>query len=332
VTDPKQPAPGTDLAKRDPDEVDEPASSAVSIPTVPAPTRRQRRSAEERRKLAKDHTVRAVADVVRKPLELTYDTDGAELEEGSGEPSLVRKLVADAVRLAESAGEGLFRVKQVSFPHSVTIQFVPVVAGAIRETIDRAVEDDPEREVTDDEIQLWVPESVAAAAEISHVLSLPPEQAFPEAMGIRASLARAYAETARTLVETGASVTIEGPGETVASIDRTEAQRVVDVADQGIDVEPTTITIRGVLIGADSSSATFKVRLDPEAGRPDALAPQLKNVEGNYNTRSREAVEKQSLWNSGVVADVLLIRKQFPDRTKPTITGYSFQDIRPYGG
>jgi hypothetical protein len=110
-----------------------------------------------------------------------------------------------------------------------------------------------------------------------------------------------------------------------------KAETLLGIAGTPIAIEPEPLQIRGILSAADASAATFKVRMDDDFPRPEGIPPQTRYIEGSYNSAAREAVEKHSLWNARVIATVIATRAQYADRIYPTITGFAFESIAPFG-
>jgi hypothetical protein len=269
-----------------------------------------------------------VRETINNGLALTFESP--DVEGGSGKPRTVNSFAADVARLVEAAGNQ-FRLKQVTFQHSVTFRLIPEDAeAALRalEAIEVADDDLPVGETMAGAAEL---EAVAAAIELTNVLALPADEALPAAVKVRPALAEAYVHLAKTLDDKQASLRVGDPDAPAAEVTRDKAHAIVEIAENPVPAPPAEIEIRGILSAADAKAATFKIELDEDFPRPPGMAPQTRYVEGEYNSASREAVEKYSLWNSRVVATVIAKRAQYPTRLQPTITGYSFQSIRPFG-
>ena len=264
-----------------------------------------------------------VRETLETGLELTFKS--SEVEGGTGRPSAVRTFAADVAAVVEAVGDTL-RVKQVNFARSVTFILVPAERD---EALPHLAGRDDDEVLGEDAPELAQLEGVRTVIELASVFALPADDALPAAVAIRPALAQAYVRLARTLKDKHASMEVAAPLIEDAHVSEEKATRLVEVADEPIRLPPDEITVNGRLIAADANTLHFRVKLAEDYPRPEYMAPQTKYVEGVYADPAKLAVEKHSLWNSEVSADLIVSLAQYPDRLYPTMTGVTFVRMRP---
>jgi hypothetical protein len=248
-----------------------------------------------------------------------------DISANDGKPSAVRAFTADATRYIEATGRA-FRTTSVGLENSITFEFTPEVSQSARDELRDIAEATPERELDPAELERLVPDSVLAGVEAAQILSLPPEDAFKEARALRSKLAKAYGDLSRTLVEYEGSILVDGlAANTEFSLAR--AKEAVEILDNPKPAPPLELEVHGTLVGADSSAAQFKLRIDPDR-HPEELAPQQRFIEGAYTTAAREAARRGGLWDRKVVAKIRFFRVQEPDRINPTLKEADFFGLR----
>jgi hypothetical protein len=275
----------------------------------------------------------ALAPTLLAPVKAIFTGDG--ITSGSGDFDRVMHLATQIHNLAVTLGAHLNLV-QIFFGNSVTVEFRPLVPAAVLEEAERLSRDDPEGEITVDEIERLMPPSVVGAAAAARILRAPPAEALEQASRYGADTRDALLALSEAIAESDGSMRLEAPGDREAVIDAGDAEEVLLSAAPAAAEEklrPRTMRVVGTLsrieAGDDRREPEFSLRLDPKL-KPKDFAPTRRYVEGRYTSSALSDVNREGLVDQLVIASVRAWPVRVPRRKRLRFDRFVFERLEPY--
>ncbi|MBJ7518465.1 MAG: hypothetical protein JHC84_02115 [Solirubrobacteraceae bacterium] len=295
-------------ASADDADADEVATDAVEPPP--------RRGTAKRRKLGgvieKYRNVTGTTDMM-----VTHDQRYAErlllqgegLTDRGGPADVVLDLVRDWVRAIKAVNPGANPVLERLVPTSS----MEIVLHPPDEEIVDAGRRQAYFEDTDS-LDVALPETTLAIAAITTVLTAEPEAGAEAARTIGVTAADAIRDLAADLADREIEATIGLGSDSATKIEPEHLLRVVEQLDATSELPPVTVTVVGVLNGANSrGDGQFEIETDAQVQLDPAFGRRKKAgdvVQGALTPKARREIRKDNLWDRHVEARVQLVRRQ----------------------
>lgn len=270
-----------------------------------------------------------------EPLRVVFRGDG--ITSHGGDFDKVMHLTTQLYDLAVSLGSNLELV-QIFFGNSVTVEFKPIVSDEIRAEAQELVDQDPNGEITEDEVERLIPPSVVGAAVTARLLNAPVEVAVEEASRYGAPVRDAYVELLEAVADSDGGLELEAPGDRRAVVTTGDAEAVLSTIEPGAGerrLRPHLLEVIGTLsmieVGDENRDPAFRLRLDPDR-RPDVFAGNRRYVEGRYTSSALQDVNQNGLVEEAVRATVRAWPVKVPNRKRLRFERFVFEKLEPYDG
>jgi hypothetical protein len=170
----------------------------------------------------------------------------------------------------------------------------------------------------DEESFEGLPDTTVAIASVADVLARPPEDAAVEARRISGDTAASLKSFAVDLYDSDISILIPRAStptaETLELADPAWALQVVTRLDAAEELPPVTVTVVGVLQGANSGGAgEFEIKTDDQVSLDRALGSRLRpgaTIGGRLTPAARRQIREGGLWDTHVEAEIRAVRRR----------------------
>lgn len=275
----------------------------------------------------------ALGALLVEPLRVVFKGDG--ITSHGGDFDKVMQLTGQLYELAVSLGANLELV-QIFFGNSVTVEFKPIVSDEIRTEVQDLATNDPEGQITEDEVERLIPPSVVGAAVTARILNAPVETAVEEASRYGAPVRDAYLELLEAVAERDGELQLEAPGARKAVVTTGDAEAVLSTIEPAAGektLRPLRMDVIGTLsmieVGDEKRDPAFRLTIDPK-NRPDVFAGNRRYVEGRYTSTALQNVNENGLVEEMVRATVRAWPVQVPNRQRPRFDRFVFEKLEPY--